>query len=210
MSGVEAFAVLGVIGAIVAIIDGTQKVFESTRDSQGLPQAFREVARRLPIVRTTLNSAQQNTDGQNIDGSSYEALLQVAKACEEKAKKLDILFHQACPPHGASDIERYYKAVKSMGRGHKVEDLMKRILEDVQLLACERGLRTATGVQQEQLFQAIKDISALPPSVPEPKYKETTLAASNFGPGAQNIAQGDQHIARQYNSAGGEMHFGKD
>ena len=216
MSGVEAFAVLGTIASIITIIDATQQVYDSARDAQGLPQAFREVAERLPIIRTTLASAQQSIDDQSLDEGAYEGVLQLAEACKEKAEKLDSIFHQACPSQGASDLERYYKAVKILGKGHKVEDLMRRMLEDVQLLACERGLRTATGVQQEQVLQAIQDISILPPSVPQEVLQETSYAASNYGLGTQHIAQGDasqyiaQDNARQYNSAGGAMHFGKD
>ena len=137
----------------------------------------------------------------------------VVEACEKKAKKLDELFHKALLADGASDLKRYYKAVKACGKGNKVENLMNGILEDVQLLACEHGTKTATEAQQEQITQAIAEVLALPPSVPEHVFQETGLTANNSGPGTQNIAQGEyiaQGQARQYNSAGGTMNFGKD
>lgn len=50
MSGAEAIAVLGVISSIISIIDGTKKVYDAATNARGLPEAFREVADRLPII----------------------------------------------------------------------------------------------------------------------------------------------------------------
>lgn len=139
----------------------------------------------------------------------------IIETCETKAKKLDDLFHKALPADGASDLTRYYKAVKACGKGNEVENLMKGMLEDVQLLASERGMKTATQAQQEQIVKAIEELLAVPPSVPEHIFQETSFTANNSGSGTQTnyhaqgeyIAQGE---ARQYNSAGGAMNFGKD
>lgn len=113
-------------------------------------------------------------------------------------------------------IERYYKAAKGLGKANKVEDLMKRMLEDVQVLAFDQGMKTATRDQQSKIHQAIEEMKVIPPSVPEEIYREATFAASNFGTGTQYNAQGDAHQyfaqanARQYNSGGGSQYFGRD
>lgn len=44
MSGAEVIAVLGVISSVIAIVDGTKKVYDAASDAHGLPEAFREVA----------------------------------------------------------------------------------------------------------------------------------------------------------------------
>jgi hypothetical protein len=90
---------------------------------------------------------------------------------------------------------------------------MQEILEDIQLLSCEHGMKTATKAQQEQLTQAITEVSAIVPSVPEQEFQEAGITASYSGSGAQYIARGEyiaQGEARQYISGGGAMHFGKD
>jgi hypothetical protein len=205
--------VLGVISAIISIVDGTKQAFDAAANTQGLPEAFREVAGRLPIVKNILGSAKQHIDKGDVNEDSCKGVKHIVKACEKKAKKLDELFHKAIPADGASDLERYYKAVKACGKGNEVENLMKGMLEDVQLLACEHGMQTATKAQQDQIVQAITELSAVAPSVPEHEYEETGFTANNYGPGTQNNAQGEyiaQGNARQYNSAGGAMHFGKD
>ena len=92
---------------------------------------------------------------------------------------------------------------------------MKRILEDVQLLACEQGMKTATRDQQKEIRQAIEKIKVITCSVPEEMYGETTFAASNFGTGTLfNTQGGHQYIAQsnasQYNSGGGPQNFGRE
>lgn len=213
MSGAEVIAVLGVISSIISIVDGTKKVYDAATNAQGLPEAFREVAGRLPIVGNTLDSAKQNIEERKVNNDSCKGVKHIVEACEEKAKKLEELFHKAIPADGASDLKRYFKAVKAWGKGSEVESLMKGMLEDVQFLACEHGIKTATKAQQEQITKAIAEVSAVPPSVPEHELQETGFININYGSGTQYNARGEniaQGSARQYMSGGGTMSFGKD
>ena len=213
MSGAEAIAVLAVISSIISIVDGTKQVYDAATNAQGLPEAFRAIAGRLPIVRNILGSAKQHIDNGDVDEDSCKGVKHVVEDCETKAKKLDTLFQKATPKDGASDLERYYKAVKAYGKGNEVENLMKGMLGDVQLLACERGMKTATKAQQEQIVKTVTEVSAVLPSVPEHVFRETGFTNNNHGTGAQYNAQGEnvaQGSARQYKSAGGMMYFGRD
>ena len=207
MSGAEVVAVLGLISSIISITHGTKQVYDDATNAQGLPEAFREVAGRLPVIGNTLDSAKQSIEEREVNDDSCKGVRHIVEACEEKAKKLEELFHKAIPAIGASDLKRYYKAVKAWGKGSEVENLMKGMLEDVQLLACERGMKTATRAQQEQIIKAITEVSAVSPSVPEHEFQETGFTNANYGSGTQYNAQGD---ARQYNTGGGSMTFGKD
>ena len=207
MSGTEAIAVLGVISSIITIVDNIRKVYDASTDRQGLPAAFREAASRLPIIRNTLESAK--------DGRAEEAgVMQIVEACRLKAQNLDDLFQKTIPGDGASSTKRYWKAVKALGRGNKVEDLMKGILEDVYLLACEHGMRFATLSQRTQVSQAITEVSALPASVPEDIFQEAGFAANNYGSGTQANALGEakQNVfgGEVMKYGGGTMNFGKD
>jgi hypothetical protein len=124
-----------------------------------------------------------------------------------------MLFHKAIPGEGASRLTRYYKAVKSYGKGNEVETLMKKMLEDVQLLACEHGLKTVTKAQKDEIAQAIEEVSEVTPSVPDDDATQPGLLATNTGSGTQNNAVGEhiaQGEARMYVSGGGQMNFGKD
>jgi hypothetical protein len=125
MSGAEAILVLGVISSIIAIVDGTKQVYDAATNAQGLPEAFREVAGRLPIVMNILVSTKQSIDNGYADEDSCKGVKNVVEACEKKAKKLDELFHKAIPVDGVSDLKQYYRAVKVWGKGNEVENLMK-------------------------------------------------------------------------------------
>lgn len=215
MLGAEAFLVLAVISSIVTIIDGTKQVYDAAASTEGLPKAFNEIADRLPIIRNVLRSAKEHIEKEDVEGDSCKGVEPVVKACENKAKKLDELFRKVIPADGASRPKRYWAALKTTGKGNKVEDLMKGMLEDVQLLFCEHGMKMVTEAEQEQVTKAIADVSAIPPSVPEGVFQETGFMANKFDLGNQTnynahgeyIAQGE---TRQYNSAGGVMKFGKD
>lgn len=214
MSGAEAFLALGAISSIITIVEATKKVYDTATNTEGFPEAFREVAGRLPIVMNTLGFAKQCIEKGDVDEDSCKGAKRVIEACEIKAKKLKRLFCEIIPADGASGLNRYHKAVKAYGKGNEVENLMKLMLEDVQFLACEHGLKTATNVQQEQVSKAIEEVSVIPSSVHDQALQETGFIAHIYGPGTQTNynAQGEyiaQGQARQYNSGGGAMHFGE-
>jgi len=91
--------------------------------------------------------------------------------------------------------------------------LMKGMLEDVQLLAYERSMKSANKAHQEQITQAIAEVSGVAPSVPDEEFESASFSATNPGPDTQYNAQVEyiaQGQARQYNTGVGAMHFGKD
>ncbi|OBT75198.1 hypothetical protein VF21_06136 [Pseudogymnoascus sp. 05NY08] len=204
MSGAE---FLAVISSIITIVDATKKVYDAASSTDGIHEAFREVAGRLPIVMNTLSSAKQCIDEGDVDENTCKGVKHVIDACEIKARKLNELFRKTIPADGAPDFKRYYRAVKTYRKGNEVKNLMKGMLEDIQLLACEHGLKTATSVQRDQVSKAIEEVLAIPSSVPDQALQETGFTANKYGPGTQtnysaqgeNIAQGQ---ARQYNSTG--------
>jgi hypothetical protein len=152
---------------VISIVNGTKQIYEAATTAEGLPQAFREGAVRLLIVTYILNASKQYIKEGDVNGDSCKGVKHVVEACQEKAKKLDDLFHKGIPGDGASRRERYFSAVRTLGKGNEVEKLMKGMLEDLQLLACERDMKIATKIQLEQIAKAIAEVSAVPPSVPE-------------------------------------------
>lgn len=208
MSGAEVFAVLGAIATVIDLAGKIKEIYDTAKAGQGLPKAFTVVAGQLQIVEEILQSAQSHLDG---DRDSCKGVQDIINDCEKKTKRLNELFEQAIPKTGAPTLERYYKAVKSYGKGNEVENLMKGILEGVRLLAYKNGMKAATVGQQEQILKAIKEVSDVQPSVPENELQERGFTAHYSGSGTQYNAQGEyiaQGEARQYNAPGGAQHFG--
>ena len=191
MSGAEAIAILGIISSVISIVDGTRQVYDAASNTNGLPEAFREVAARLPVVRDILDLAKQHISGGHTNKDSYKAARKVVDDCQLKARNLEKLFQKVIPADSASRAKKYFLAVRTLGKGNQVETLMKGMLEDLQLLAIEHGMVTETGTR-EKVARAIEEVAALQPSLTEHATGETGFTAIHSGAGAINQVQGDQ------------------
>ncbi|KAK3364018.1 hypothetical protein B0T25DRAFT_587633 [Lasiosphaeria hispida] len=170
MSGAE---IIGVISGVIAIIDATAKIYKTANDASGLPEAFRDVALRLPLVRKTLQTVSENNT--TPDEEWHKAIEPVLQRCKDRAKQLEEIFNHVVPQAGASRMERYVLATRTWGKGDTVESLMKGILEDVQLLSSNRvaGLPTETNVAAA-IRKAIEEVSAISPSLPTGTHPSAT------------------------------------
>ncbi|PVH74235.1 hypothetical protein DL98DRAFT_658902 [Cadophora sp. DSE1049] len=175
MSGAEFIAVAGVISSIIAVVDGISQVVDAASEVEGLPKAFRQASYKLTLVSDILEATKHNFEADNVSGVEKSVTL-VDDDCKDKWKTLNDLFDKVIPEEKASRVDRYYKAVKTLGKGGKVESLMKGILEDIQLLATiktmtttnvEKVIKTVTAAQEEKVANAITDVAAWPPSVPD-------------------------------------------
>jgi len=188
MSGAE---VIGVIAGIIGIVDGIAKVHSAANDASGLPEAFQDVAQRLPLVREILQTALAHLKARSPDDKLYQAIKPVLRRCNDKATRLEKLFEKSIPQTGASRSDRYFLAVRSLGKGSLVKSLMKGILEDVQLLADNHVMRLAPDSRLGELERAAEEVSAIPPSLP---IERTASGIRSFGacPQDVNIRSGAQ------------------
>jgi hypothetical protein len=163
MSGAE---VIGIISGIIAIVDATVKVYNAANDASGLPEAFRDVSTRLPIVSKILRTISGNLN--SIPDEEYcNAIKPVIQRCENRAIQLEKLFKDVVPQTGASRRERYVLAARTWAKGDTVESLMKGILEDVQLLTSNRMAELSTETSNAAVIRkVIEEVAAIPPSLP--------------------------------------------
>ena len=191
MSGAEAIAILGVISSVIAIVDGTKKLHDAASDTKGLPEAFREVAARHPIVQNILCSAETCISDGNTNEESCKGAKNVVIACEAKARELEQLFQKVIPAEDASGMRRYSSALRTLGKGNRVENSMEGTLKDVQLLAIDYRMVPTAATQRKEAANAIEEIASLSPSIAE--EEETAFNATHFGSGAINQVRGDQY-----------------
>ncbi|ETS77351.1 hypothetical protein PFICI_11225 [Pestalotiopsis fici W106-1] len=198
MSGAE---IIGVVSAIIAILDAAVKVYDTVSDASGLPLAFRDVARRLPLVTETMQTVRQHLDSCNPDESVYKAVEPIADSCKDKASRLERIFREVIPQESASRMQRYKLAFRTLGKGSLVESLMKGILDDVQLLAGNHIMKLGTEADLRRLAEASDEVSTLPPSLPSNTWHGSI---NNHGSGFQNINTGS---GRQINNNGAGQQF---
>ncbi|CEJ89965.1 hypothetical protein VHEMI05779 [[Torrubiella] hemipterigena] len=190
MSGAE---VLGIISAVISIIDATIQLSSAIKDEAGLPSNFKTVAAKLPLIAKLLDDAERYVEEEANDDLT-STFIPVLRDCEEKATKLKVLFEKVVPANGDSRAGRYIKAARTIGKGGRVETLMKEILDSLQLLTTifpkvtsRRGL--------ENLTKAIEEVGEMKPSLPD--GFEDAATYTHYGSGAQNVNTG---VGSQYNN----------
>ncbi|KAG9231305.1 NACHT domain-containing protein [Amylocarpus encephaloides] len=171
MSGTEASFALSLISGVISIIDATKKVYDAAKDAKGQPEAFRQVAARLPLVIEILCSAKGRAPA--LEETVLEALEPTLESCKAKAESLKKIFHKVIRKDDDKWYDRYKKALSTLGKGDKVECLMEGILKDIQVLICERLKGTATEAQVKDIEVAIKDMKEMSASIPDEATGQT-------------------------------------
>lgn len=155
-------AVVSLIASVIGIIDGVKTVWDAVKDPKGQPEAFRQVAARLPLVRSILEKAKPEAN--KLDEAGKEDLEKVLESCEEKAEKLIKIFRRVLPGGDDGWLERYRKAVGAPFKGGRVEELIEGILRDAQLIATKKLMGIADEKLVKELAEAIKEMKEMSPS----------------------------------------------
>jgi hypothetical protein len=201
MSGAEAVFVVGLISGVISIIEATKTVYDAAKDAKGQPAAFRQVAARLPLVIEILRSATERL--QSLDETAQEALEGFLESLKKKAEKLEKIFRKVIRKDDDKWFDRYKKAAETVMKGEKVECLMEEILKDIQILACERLMGTATEAQVKEIEEAIKQMDEMPSSLPN----EAGGVNQTNRDGGDNFANVGPGTMNNYKAAR-DMHFG--
>ncbi|KFY93613.1 hypothetical protein V498_04319 [Pseudogymnoascus sp. VKM F-4517 (FW-2822)] len=194
MSGVgEAGLVLGIISAIISIIDAAKQVYEAVEDEAGLPTNFKRAATKLPLISKLLEDSERYINNA-ADESIKAAFRPTLQDCKLQATHLQDLFEKVMLEEDDSRWDRYVKAARAIGKGGRVESLVGGILDNLQLLAT-RYPEATTQRGKEQLTKAIEEVTEMKPSLPD--GFEEAPAFVHYGSGAQNVNTGSGH---QYNN----------
>ncbi|KAH8745509.1 hypothetical protein F5882DRAFT_109979 [Hyaloscypha sp. PMI_1271] len=165
MSGAEAGFVVSLITGVISIIEATKTVYDAAKGAKGQPEAFRQVAARLPLVIEILRSSTERI--QWLDETAQEALEEFLESLTKKAENLKKIFQKVIRKDDDKWYDRYRQALSTLGKGHKVECLMEGILKDIQLITYEKLQGTATEAQVKEIEEAIKQMNEMPCSLPD-------------------------------------------
>ncbi|KAF3225088.1 hypothetical protein TWF106_002968 [Orbilia oligospora] len=219
MSGAEFVAVAAVASSIIAIIDGMAKVVEAALDAEGLPKAFRRASQKLEIISDILDATRTTLESHNssqIDSAAKKTI----DRCQEDWNKLKELFNKVIPEDKSSRMERYTKAARTLGKGGKVETLMKNLLENVQLLATfkimtENGREEAIASEADKrkIDRHIADVDGWEPSLPDSVFEEggynmNVSGSGNFVAQGEGSRQNNLQDRSQYFEVKGDYHAG--
>lgn len=188
---------ISLISAIVGIIDGAVKIYNAASDASGAPEAVRDAAARLPLIKQTLVAAISGLNGDAKESQElYAAMSTCLKSCYKKIQKLDGIFRQVISIPGASRARRLFGAARASIKEDTVVALMNGIRDDLQVLAANYGIRLATRTEMKELLRTIS-IDKLRGEGPQGSGGYSVQATAwNFGGGSQNthFGVGDQII----------------
>jgi hypothetical protein len=190
MSGAE---VIGLISGVISIVTAIKEIYDAVKDKDNIPEAFREVIAKLPLVHDTLEAAKAQIE---VEQSAVTGPVEnIIRSCQDKAAKLMKLFQKVTPQEDESRTDRYLKAVRRIGKGGRVEVLMRGILQDLQILASNRTMKMNSEAKVQALERAVEEISALKPSVADDEFPEMSNNFSQYGGG------------NMFNTTGGKNNF---
>ena len=188
------------ISSVITIIETSSQLYESATNAKGLHKAFRAVSVNIPLVLEILRKCKEGQEKadqeyQNTTNAvrkreledSANAIKPIVLACEENARRLQAIFEKVVPGERATWLERYSKAAQTVmpGKKHKVEDLMKGILGQLQLLQTDRFFEIVADEKSEDLTAAIEQLSATPASLPDEDGR-----FNHFGSGPMDVLTG--------------------
>lgn len=115
MSGAELIAVIGVISSVLAIVDASKEIYSAAKEQSELPQVFKDVGSKLPLITKLLKKAEGYSD--QLDPESNEKINKLMSPSKEHAENIRVLFKKVAPVEGASRRQRYKMAIKSDMKG---------------------------------------------------------------------------------------------
>lgn len=202
MSGVgEAALVIGLISSCISIVDTSKKLLDAAKDAKGLPEALRTVHAQLPLIESTLKNIKSRSTSASDEQCAPVA--QAAQACRVNAEKLDKVLQDVIPGEKDGVATRYFKHIKAVGKGGKVERLTQDILKQLQHLQANHVF--ANVATTKDLEEAIAQLD----NVDEAESPHSYIS---HGSGSINVAhvgssQTNHNYSGNFNTTG-PMYFG--
>ncbi|KAM0721363.1 hypothetical protein Q7P37_002287 [Cladosporium fusiforme] len=171
-----ALSVIGVVSAIITIIDTIMETYKLARDAESLPEAFAAVNERMPVLRKTLSLIDSSYRGSEDEQAIQDALI----TCKTGLEDLKYIFTEVCSVDGDTMMQKYRKALRTLkpGRGARVENLFRRVLDSFLALQAFHVFKTL--IPFEDLNEVSNEMESVEPSIPD--GINTTIRSS--GPGA--------------------------
>ncbi|KAI8267889.1 putative quercetin 2,3-dioxygenase [Colletotrichum sp. SAR 10_98] len=173
--------VVGIIGSVVGILTAAEVAYNKIKSMKGLPEAFAEVALRMPLTQQILSDIESRSRG--APESTIRVLLPVINSCKGNAEALKTTLEKLGPGDSTTawNLDKYISLIKSRGKKGRVEDLMKKILQDIYTLASHETINAATSEQLEQLMEAMELVGKAKDSAPDEMLEESGKVSISHG-----------------------------
>ncbi|RKK62226.1 hypothetical protein BFJ66_g1033 [Fusarium oxysporum f. sp. cepae] len=188
---------------ITALISTTLDIieaYETIKGLCGLPEAFQEVSKWLPLVEKTLRGMMG--PAKHVASADDALVLESSlTSCEKKADNLLEIFQRISKKSKDDEYDpSVYRTIAIRLGKHRVETLMDAILEDLEVLVAHHIFEVDMQGQVEPLALARKELAKTNPSLDDAdldeqhgganQYGDNNSQFNNLGPGTQKNVKG--------------------
>ena len=141
----EAAAIVGLVASIASLVDLGAKVVsrlqEFTSKSSDVPNSFRSLSGRMPLLSVTLQRIQSQAEAGHLVDDVTKALKLVIDDTFEQVSAIQTCLSKILPPDGASKLERALKALGSLAKEGKVQQAIEKIHKNNDILVLHQTTR---------------------------------------------------------------------
>lgn len=127
----EAIAIVGLVFSIASLVDLSagvvSRLYEFTSKSSEVPESFRSLLIRLPLLTVTLRRIQAQAEASRLPEVVTKALTAVTNNTSEQVSAVQTCLSKILPPGSASKLDRGLKALKSLAKEHKIQQALEKI-----------------------------------------------------------------------------------
>lgn len=162
----EAVTIVSLVASIGTLIDLSAKVVsrlhEFTSKTSDLPESFRSLSIRLPLLTAALQLIQTQAITGHLPGDVTKALTAVVDSTFKHVSTVQTCLSKIIPLDGASKLERALKALKSLAKEDKAQQAVEKIHKDIDVLVLHQTtLNVDTG---DRILEELSKLSVAPPA----------------------------------------------
>lgn len=160
----EAVAIIGLVASIASLVDLSAKVisglYDITSKSSEVPESFRSLSTRLPLLTATLQHIQSQAEDGRLPDDVTKALKTVIDDTFKQVSDIQIPLSKVLSSDGASRLERVLKVLKSLAKEDKVQRALEKIYRNNEILILHQTTRHIdTG---DRILEALLKLNMIP------------------------------------------------
>ncbi len=127
----EAIAIVGLVSSIASLVELSagvvSRLYEFTSKSSEVPESFRSLSIRLPLLTVTLQRIQTQAEASRLPDDVTKALTAVVNDTSKQVSAVQTCLSRILPPGSASKLDRALKALKSLAKEHEIQQALEKI-----------------------------------------------------------------------------------
>ena len=160
----EAAAIVGLVASIASLVDLSVKIVSRLQDftskSSDVPESFRSLSIRLPLLTATLQRIQAQAEAGRLAEDVAKPLKGVLDNTLEQVSIVQSYLSKVLPSDGASKLERALKALKSVAKEDQVQQAFGKIHKNIEFIVLHQTtLQVDSG---DRILEALSKLSVSP------------------------------------------------